>query len=48
MRRTESRVLDKTLPFVTISTFVGEALLSGSLAPLLAAPLVLLFLFRKD
>jgi GTP diphosphokinase / guanosine-3',5'-bis(diphosphate) 3'-diphosphatase len=48
MRRTESRVLDRTLPFVTISTFLGEALFSGSLIPLIAVPLILLFWHRED
>jgi GTP diphosphokinase / guanosine-3',5'-bis(diphosphate) 3'-diphosphatase len=48
MRRTESRALDRTLPFVTISTFLGEALMTWSLIPLVAVPLLLLFWHRRD
>ncbi len=46
MRRMDPDVLDGTLPFVCISTIIGEAVFTGSLFPLVSIPIALFFLLH--
>lgn len=46
MRRMDAKFLDSLLPFVCISTFVGEAVFNRSLGTFLVAPLILLFMWE--
>ena len=45
MRRVKSDLLDRALPFVCLSTIIGEALSTHSFTPFIAAPLLLVFLW---
>lgn len=45
MRRANTKVLDSLLPFVCISTLIGEVLFSWSFSGLLALPILALFLW---
>ncbi len=45
-RRIESRYLDATLPFVCISTILGESIIKGNLLSFIALPIALLFLIQ--